>query len=108
MATMTLTPQNLAQAMQSPLLVIKFWATWCGPCRMFSPIFDQVAINYAAVRGVVFATCDIDAQSAVAAHFQVRSVPTIAIVKNGQLVHHQSGVVTAQALMGLVNQAAQG
>lgn len=101
-----LTRENVAETIQnSKVLVIDFWATWCGPCKMFGPIFERVAGAFANQPDVVFAKSDINAQPQIAQHFGVRSVPTLVVIKGGQVIHNQAGGPDAQSLMGLVNRA---
>jgi thioredoxin 1 len=68
----------------SGLAVVDFWASWCGPCRMVAPILDQLATEYAGK--VKVTKLDVDANQRTAMEYNVRSIPTLLFVKNGQVV----------------------
>jgi len=65
-------------------LVIDFWATWCGPCRMVAPIIEELANEYDGK--VTVAKCDVEEADDIAAEFGIRNIPTIVFMKNGQVV----------------------
>ena len=101
-----LTRENVAQTIQgNKVTVIDFWATWCGPCKMFGPIFDKVAESFDGQPDVAFCKAEISGQPDIANHFQVRSVPTIIVIKGGQVVHSQAGGPDAQTLTAIVQRA---
>ncbi len=80
-----LTDSNFSQeAKKYPLLVVDFWAPWCGPCRMVSPIIEQLASELAGK--VVFGKLNVDENPRVASSFGIQSIPTIAILKNGTAI----------------------
>ena len=80
--------------------VTKFSATWCGPCKVLAPIFEQVK---SAVDGVSFKDVDVDNNSALAIQYKVRGVPTIVIEKDGQEVKRIVGGTTQAALTSTIN-----
>ncbi|MCF0165888.1 MAG: thioredoxin [Bacteroidales bacterium] len=82
-------------------VVIDFWAPWCGPCRMVSPIVDQLAEEYAGK--VLIAKCNVDESSEVPSQFAVRNIPTIVFLKNGELVDKNVGATTKAVLAEKVN-----
>ena len=84
---------------QGPVLV-DFFATWCGPCKMLAPTLDQVAAEVAGRAKVV--KVDIDASPDLAQRFGVMSVPTLAVFKGGKLVNQAVGVQPKPAIMGLL------
>ena len=82
------------------LKVLKFSASWCGPCKQLAPIFDQVKSE---VSGVSFQDVDVDAESALAIKYNVRGVPTIIIEKNGQEVKRLVGMQQKPELTSTIN-----
>lgn len=76
-------------------VIIDFWAQWCGPCKMFGPIFEQMAEERDDVK---FVKVDVDEATDVAADFSIMSIPTIALVKSGEEVERQMGALTKDML----------
>lgn len=72
-------------------VVVDFWATWCGPCRMISPIVDQMAEKYAGRVNVV--KCNVDESTEIPVKFGIRNIPTLLFFKNGELVDRLVGAV---------------
>ena len=89
---------------KSETIIIDFWASWCGPCRTFKPIFEAAS---EAHEGVIFATCDTEAQQELAASFEVRSIPLVAVLRDGVLLHKQPGALPAAALDELLTKVAE-
>lgn len=84
------------------LVVIDFWAPWCGPCRNFAPIFEVASNKY---QDVVFAKINTDEQQELAAAFQIRSIPTLMVFRQKIIVFAQPGVLPGSALDALVEKA---
>ncbi|MBQ7221908.1 MAG: thioredoxin [Bacteroidales bacterium] len=73
------------------LMIVDFWATWCGPCRMLSPIVDELADEFAGKLTV--AKCNVDEASDVPMKYSIRNIPTLLFFKNGELVDRSVGAV---------------
>lgn len=83
-------------------VVVDFYADWCAPCRMLSPILDQFSTEYAGRAKIV--KVNIDAEPGLASQFNVTSIPTLAFVMNGEVVGQSSGIPTKSALKGVLDQ----
>jgi thioredoxin 1 len=93
----TLTDSNFASiAAKTPILVVDFWAAWCGPCRMISPVIEALAKDYSGK--VTFGKLNVDENPIAAERFQVRSIPTILIFKDGRAIDGVIGVVPRATL----------
>ncbi|WP_033149625.1 thioredoxin [Prevotella sp. RM4] len=81
----TITKENFAELKAGNLpLVVDFWATWCGPCRMVAPIIEELAAKYDGK--IVVGKCDVEDNEDLAAEFGIRNIPTILFFKNGEVV----------------------
>lgn len=99
-----LTHQNFDKYFKSPnLLVIDFWAPWCEPCKDFSRLFDEIAKE--TTQKICFASVNVDEEKSLAQDFSIKSVPTLAIIKNQVMVFHQSGAIPKSALQDLLQKA---
>jgi len=101
MAVIELTQANLEETINNNgTVVIDFWAPWCGPCRTFKPIFETASEKHTEA---VFAACNTEEQSELAAMFQIRSIPTLVVFREGIGIFSQAGMLPAEALDELLD-----
>ncbi|WOC14148.1 thioredoxin [Gordonia sp. MP11Mi] len=102
MATIDLTGTDFEQTVNdNEIVLVDFWAEWCGPCKQFAPTFSAVSEKH---EDIVFAKVDTEAQQQLAAAASVRSIPTIMAFKDGHLVFNEAGALPPQALESLIEQ----
>ena len=103
MATVELTTENFESVIgDADLALVDFWAAWCGPCRMFGPVFERASEQYP---DAVFGKVDTEAQQVLAASFGISSIPTLMIVRENVVVYAQPGALPAAALEELITKA---
>ena len=102
MSTIELTTENFSETVNSDKIVlVDFWASWCGPCRQFGPIFEEASEKHP---DIVFGKIDTDDQQQLAMAAQITSIPTLMAFRDGIAVFRQSGALPLSALEDLISQ----
>jgi thioredoxin 1 len=100
--TVDLTAEDFRDTIEdNDIVLVDFWADWCGPCKMFAPIYADAAEEH---EDVVFAKVDTEAQQELAAAFQIRSIPTLMAFRDNVLIFNQAGALPKESLMDLIGQ----
>ena len=102
MATVALSEANFNETIENnSIVIIDFWAPWCGPCKQFGPIYEKVSEEYS---DIVFGKVNTEDEQALAGHFQIRSIPTTIILKENIAVFQQPGVMPEEGLKDVIRQ----
>jgi thioredoxin 1 len=102
MATEETTSQTFEETItQNEIVIIDFWAPWCGPCRSFAPIYEKVSDNHP---DIIFAKVNTEEEQELAAHFQIRSIPTLMIFREQVVLFAQPGMLSESQLEQVITQ----
>ena len=103
MPTVELTKDNFESTVNdNSMVIVDFWAPWCGPCRGFAPVYEQASETH---KDVVFAKVNTDEQQELAGAFQIRSIPTLMVFREKVILFQQAGALPGQALEQVISQA---
>jgi len=102
MATTDLTAESFMSTVEgNDIVLVDWWAAWCGPCRMFAPVFEKASEEHP---DIVFAKVDTQSEQSLAAQAQISSIPTLMAFRDGILLYAQPGALPAPALADLIDQ----
>ncbi|MEO5348455.1 MAG: thioredoxin [Magnetococcus sp. YQC-3] len=103
MATIALTGENFGSVVaENDMVIVDFWAPWCGPCRSFAPVYEKVSELYP---DVVFAKVETDTEQELAGAFQIRSIPTLMIFRQKIIIFSQPGMLPESSLVEVLEKA---
>jgi thioredoxin 1 len=103
MATITLTEETFeATVLGEGITIIDFWAEWCGPCKMFGPVFEKASEGHPSIK---FAKVDTEAEQGLAAALGIQSIPTLMLFRDGIMLFNQAGALPAHSLEQILTSA---
>ena len=101
MATIDITSEIFEETIENnDIVIVDFWAEWCGPCKSFSPIYEDISEKH---EDIVFGKIDTESQQELAGHFQIRSIPTLMIFREQVVLFSQPGMLNAEQLQDVIS-----
>ena len=101
MATVDITAASFEETIEkNDIVIVDFWAEWCGPCKSFSPIYDEVSEKY---DDIVFGKINTETEQELAGHFQIRSIPTLMIFREQVVLYSEAGMLNAAQLEDVIS-----
>ncbi|MGB0722525.1 MAG: thioredoxin family protein [Gammaproteobacteria bacterium] len=105
MATVALTKDTFEQTVtDNEFVIIDFWAPWCGPCQSFGPVYEEIS-DKAEYDGIVFAKVNTEEEQEMAGYFQIRSIPTLMIMREKVIIFSQAGALPGSAFEQIIGKA---
>jgi len=105
MAVVELTEENFEETVtNNDFVIVDYWAPWCGPCRSFAPTYEKVSEEH---ENIVFAKVNTEEQQGIAAHFQIRSIPTLMVFREKVIIFSQAGALPESGLKELIQRASE-
>jgi thioredoxin 1 len=103
MATVELNAANFSDTItNNDFVIVDFWAPWCGPCRSFAPIYEELSAQHP---DIVFAKVNTEEEHELAGHFQIRSIPTLMLFREQVILYSEAGALPKQAMLQLITDA---